>query len=146
MGGQKRNSKNPLIVTESRGKGGNITVIRHTASDFRTLTISGKCKTPKGLSDSSFLNYSISAIGYELQHQFPDFFKQNRASAILTYSLPATSEKRNSSSGFHYDFQYTMNDGPNNETVISQLLPLIPSINEKITSCMLLDHQQVCDP
>jgi len=140
MGGQKRNSKNPLIVTESRGKGGNITIIRHSVSGFRTLTISGKCKTPKGLSDSSFLNYSISAIGYELQHQFPDFLKQNRASAILTYSLPVTSEKRDSSSGFHYDFQYTMNDGPDNETVISKLLPLIPTINEKITSCMLSVH------
>ena len=146
MGGLKKKCNNPLSVFESRGKGGNITVIRHRTSGFRTLTISGKCKTPKGLSDSSLLNYSISAIGYELQHQFPDFFKQNRASAILTYSLPATSEKRDSSSGFHYDFQYTMNDGPDNETVISQLLPLIPSINEKITSCMLLVHQQVCDP
>lgn len=140
MGGQKRNSKNPLIVSESRGKGGNITIIRHSVSGFRTLTISGKCKTPKGLSDSSFLNYSISAIGYELQHQFPDFLKQNRTSAILTYTLPATSEKRDSSSGFHYDFQYTMNDGPDNETVISQLLPLIPSINEKVTTvCMIPD-------
>lgn len=146
MGGQKRNSKNPLIVTESRGKGGNITIIRHSVSGFRTLTISGKCKTPKGLSDSSLLNYSISAIGYELQHQFPDFLKQNRASAILTYSLPVTSEKRESYSGLHYDFQYILNDGPNNETVISKLLPLIPTINEKITSCMLLDHQQVCGP
>ena len=146
MGGLKKKCNNPLSVFESRGKGGNITVIRHRTSGFRTLTISGKCKTPKGLSDSSFLNYSISAIGYELQHQFPDFLKQNRTSAILTYSLPATSEKRDSSSGFHYDFQYTMNDGPDNETVISKLLPLIPTINEKITSCMLLDHQQVCDP
>lgn len=142
MGGQKRNSKNPLIVTESRGKGGNITIIRHNVSGFRTLAISGKCKTPKGFSDSSFFNYSISAIGYEIQKQFPGFFKQNRASAILSYSLPVTSEKRESYSGLHYDFQYTLNDGPNNnnETVISQILPLIPSINEKITSCMLLDH------
>jgi len=140
MGGQKRNSKNPLIVTESRGKGGNITIIRHSVSGFRTLTISGKCKTPKGLSDSSLLNYSISAIGYELQHQFPDFLKQNRASAILTYSLPATSEKRDSSSGFHYDFQYILNDGPDNETVISQILPLIPTINEKVsTVCKIPD-------
>ena len=140
MGGQKRNSKNPLIVTESRGKGGNITIIRHSVSGFRTLTISGKCKTPKGLSDSSLLNYSISAIGYELQHQFPDFLKQNRASAILTYSLPVTSEKRESYSGLHYDFQYILNDGPNNETVISQILPLIPSINEKVTTvCKIPD-------
>ena len=146
MSGQKRNSKNPLIVTESRGKGGNITLIRHNVSGLRTLTISGKCKTPKGLNDSSLLLNSIYSIGYELQHQFPDFFKQNKSSAILTYSLPVTSEKRNSSSGFHYDFQYILNDGPNNETVISQLLPLIPSINEKIISCMLLVHQQVCDP
>ena len=136
MGGLKKKCNNPLSVFESRGKGGNITVIRHRTSGFRTLTISGKCKTPKGLSDSSLLNYSISAIGYELQHQFPDFFKQNRASAILTYSLPATSEKRDSSSGFHYDFQYTMNDGPDNETVISKLLPLIPTINEKIETCL----------
>ena len=140
MGGLKKKCNNPLSVFESRGKGGNITVIRHRTSGFRTLTISGKCKTPKGLSDSSLLNYSISAIGYELQHQFPDFFKQNRASAILTYSLPATSEKRDSSSGFHYDFQYTMNDGPNNETVISKLLPLIPTINEKVTTvCKIPD-------
>ena len=146
MGGQKRNSKNPLIITESRGKGGNITIIRHTASGFRTLTFSGKCKTPKGLTDSSTLLNSIYSIGYELQHRFPGFFKQNKGSAILTYTLPATSEKRNSSNGFHYDFQYTMNDGPDNETVISKLLPLIPSINEKITSCMLLVHQQVCGP
>ena len=146
MGGQKRNSKNPLTVSESRGKGGNITIIRHTASGFRTLTISGKCKTPKGLTDSSFLNYSIYSIGYDIMHQFPDFFKQKRSSAILSYTLPVTSEKRESYSGLHYDFQYILNDGPNNETVISQLLPLIPSINEKITSCMLLVHQQVCDP
>ena len=140
MGGLKKKCNNPLSVFESRGKGGNITVIRHRTSGFRTLTISGKCKTPKGLSDSSLLNYSISAIGYELQHQFPDFFKQNRASAILTYSLPATSEKRDSSSGFHYDFQYTMNDGPDNETVISKLLPLIPTINEKVTTvCKIPD-------
>lgn len=140
MGGLKKKCNNPLSVVESRGKGGNITLIRHRTSGFRTLTISGICKTPKGLSDSSLLNYSIFSIGYELQHQFPDFFKQNRSSAILTYSLPATSEIRASSSGFHYDFQYTMNDGPDNETVISKLLPLIPTINEKITSCMLQDH------
>ena len=136
MGGQKRNSKNPLTVSESRGKGGNITVIRHTASGFRTLTISGKCKTPKGLTDSSTLLNSIYSIGYDIMHQFPDFFKQKRSSAILSYTLPATSEKRDSSSGFHYDFQYTMNDGPDNETVISKLLPLIPTINEKIETCL----------
>ena len=140
MGGQKRNSKNPLTVSESRGKGGNITVIRHTASGFRTLTISGKCKTPKGLTDSSTLLNSIYSIGYDIMHQFPDFFKQKRSSAILSYTLPATSEKRDSSIGFHYDFQYILNDGPNNETVISKLLPLIPTINEKVTTvCKIPD-------
>ena len=144
MGGLKKKSKNPLTVSESRGKGGNITIIRHNANGFRTLTISGNCKTPKGLSDSSLLNYSITAIGYELQRQFPDFFKQNRGSAILTYTLPVTSEKRNSSSGFHYDFQYILNDGPNNETVISQTLPFIPIIKNKIITCMkeALDESQ----
>ena len=136
MGGLKKKCNNPLSVFESRGKGGNITVIRHRTSGFRTLTISGKCKTPKGLSDSSTLLNSIYSIGYDIMHQFPDFFKQKRSSAILSYTLPATSEKRDSSSGFHYDFQYTMNDGPDNETVISKLLPLIPTINEKIETCL----------
>lgn len=143
--GYRINKKMPFTVTERRGKDGNITIIRHNANGFRTLAFCGKCKTPKGLSDSTSLFNTISSIGYELLHQFPAFFNQKRSSAILTYTLPAV-EDRETSRGLHYSFQYTMNDGSDNETVISQVLPLIPIINEKISACTKQALEQASDP
>lgn len=133
MGGYRINKKAPFTLTERRGKGGNITVIRHTINGFCTVTVSGKCKTPKGLSDSTYLYYSIHSLGYEVLHQFPDLFKQKKDSTIFSYSLPAV-ESRETKSGLHYSFQYILNGGSNIETAITTLLPIIPKINEKITS------------
>lgn len=131
MGGYRINKKAPFTLTERRGKGGNITIITHTVNGFRTLTVSGKCKTPKGLSNSSYLYYSIHSIGYELLHQFPDLFKQKKDSTIFSYSLPAI-ESRETKAGLHYSFQFILCGSSYIETAISKLLPQIPIINEKI--------------
>lgn len=133
MGRLRINNKAPFTMIERRGKGGNITVIRHTINGFCTVTVSGKCKTPKGLSNSSYLYNSIHSIGYELLRQFPGLFKQEKNSTIFSYSLPAV-ESRETKSGLHYSFQYILNGGSNIETAITELLPIIPKINEKITS------------
>jgi hypothetical protein len=145
MGGYRINKKAPFTLTERRGKGGNITIITHTVNGFRTLTVSGKCKTPKGLSNSSYLYYSIHSIGYELLHQFPDLFKQGKNSTIFSFSLPAV-EDRETKGGLRYSFQYTMNGGSNIETAITELLPIIPKINEKVTACTIQALEQACDP
>ncbi len=141
-----RTTKNaPFTITERRGKGGDITVIRHNATGLKTMAVNGKCKTPKGLSNSNLLNNSIRFIGYELLRQFPDLFNQNRNTTIFTYSLP-TVEDRESLRGLHYSFTYTMNGGSDIETAISQVLPLIPSINEKISVCTIQALEQASDP
>lgn len=131
MGRLRINNKAPFTMIERRGKGGDITVIRHTINGFCTVTVSGKCKTPKGLSNSTYLYYSIHSIGYELLRQFPDLFKQEKDSTIFSYSLPAV-ESRETKAGLHYSFQYILNGGSNIETAITTLLPIIPKINEKI--------------
>ncbi len=135
MGRLRINIKAPFTMIERRGKGGDITVIRHTINGFCTVTVSGKCKTPKGLSNSTSLYYSIHSIGYELLHQFPDLLSQKKDSTIFSYSLPAV-ESRETKAGLHYSFQYILNGGSNIETAITTLLPIIPKINEKITSCI----------
>ena len=121
----------PFTITERRGKGGDITVIRHNATGLKTMAVNGKCKTPKGLSNSNLLYNSIRFIGYELLRLFPDLFNQDRNTTIFTYSLPSV-EDRDTSRGLHYSFTYIMNGGSDIETAISQVLPLIPNINEKI--------------
>lgn len=143
--GYRINKNKPFTVTERRGKGGDITVIRHNKTGFRTLSINGNCKTPKGLSNSNLLYNSIRFIGFELLRLFPDLFNQNRNTTIFTYSLPAV-EDRDTSRGLHYSFQYTMNGGSDIETAISQLLPLLPKINEKVTACTIQALEQACDP
>lgn len=143
--GYRTNKNKPFTVTERRVKGGDITVIRHNKTGFKTLSINGICKTPKGLSNSNLLYNSIRFIGFELLRLFPDLFNQNRNTTIFTYSLPAV-EDRDTSRGLHYSFQYTMNGGSDTETAISQLLPLMPKINEKITACTIQALEQACDP
>ena len=129
--GYRINKKMPFTITERRGKGGDITVIRHNATGLKTMAVNGKCKTPKGLSNSNLLYNSIRFIGYELLRLFPDLFNQDRNTTIFTYSLPSV-EDRDTSRGLHYSFTYIMNGGSDIETAISQVLPLIPNINEKI--------------
>ncbi len=133
--GYRISKKRPFTITERRGKGGDITVIRHNTTGFRTLSINGKCKTPKGLSNSNLLYNSIHFIGFELLRLFPDLFNQNRNTTIFTYSLPAV-EDRDTSRGLHYSFQYTLNGGSDTETAIVKLLPLIEETNNKIIACM----------
>ena len=142
--GYRINKKVPFTVTERRGKNGNITIIRHTANGFRTLAFCGKCKTPKGLSNSNLLYNSIRFIGFELLRLFPDLFNQNRSTTIFTYSLPSV-EDRDTSRGLHYSFTYTMNGGSDTETAINKLLPLIPTINEKISACTIQALEQASD-
>lgn len=144
--GFRINKKSPLTVIERKGKGGSITVVLHSANGFRTMSVDGKCKTPRGLSNSSLLNAFILSIGYELLHLFPNLFCQRRSSAILTYTLPARSEDRDSKGGLRYSFTYTMNGGSDIETAISQVLPLIPNISERITAYMTQDLSQVSSP
>ena len=139
--GYRINKNKPFTITERMGKGGDITIIRHNKTGFKTMSINGKCKTPKGLSNSNLLYNSIRFIGFELLRLFPNFFNQNRNTTIFTYSLP-TVEDRESLRGLHYSFTYTMNGGSDIETAISKLLPLIPSINEKIETYA---KQSMCD-
>lgn len=139
--GYRIRKQQPFTITERRGKGGEITVIRHNATGIKTMAVNGKCKTPKGLSNSNLLYNSIRFIGYELLRQFPDFFNQNRNTTIFTYSLP-TVEDRESLRGLHYSFTYILCGGSDIETAISEILPLIPEINQKIESCI---EQIKCD-
>lgn len=143
--GYRIRKQQPFTITERRGNGGEITVIRHNATGIKTMAVNGKCKTPKGLSNSNLLYNSIRFIGYELLRQFPDLFNQNRNTTIFTYSLPAV-EDRDSLRGLHYSFTYTMNGGSDIETAISTILPLIPSINEKISVCTIQALEQASDP
>lgn len=136
----KTTGKRLLNIKERKGKGGEVTVIRHK-NGFRTLAVNGKCKTPKGITNSKELQFSILSIGYDLLHQFPDFLKQSHNSAILEYTLPAV-EDRETSRGLRYSFTYILCGGSDIETVISEILPLIPEINQKIESCV---EQIKCD-
>lgn len=122
-------------ITERRGKGGTITVIKHYINGFRTLVISGKCNTSKGLNDSSFLKQSIYSIGYDILHRFPDFLKQSANSTIFSYTLPSV-EDRDTLAGLKYSFQYILNGGSDTKTAIANLLPLIEETNNKIIACM----------
>ena len=132
----KRIGKRLLNIKERKGKGGEVTVIRHK-NGFRTLAVNGKCKTPKGITNSKELQFSILSIGYELLHQFPDFLKQSHNSAILEYTLPAV-EDRETSRGLRYSFTYTMNGGSDTETAIKKVLSQLEKINNEITACTKL--------
>lgn len=132
----KTTGKRLLNLTERKGKGGEVTVIRHK-NGFRTLAVNGKCKTPKGITNSKELQFSILSIGYELLHQFPDFLKQSHNSAILEYTLPAV-EDRETSRGLRYSFTYTMNGGSDTETAIKKVLSQLEKINNEITACTKL--------
>lgn len=139
--GYRTRKKEPFTITERRGKGGDITVIRHNTTGIKTMAVNGKCKTPKGLSNSNLLYNSIRFIGFELLRLFPDLFNQNRNTTIFTYSLPAV-EDRDTSRGLRYSFTYILYGGSDIETAISEILPLIPEINQKIESCI---EQIKCD-
>lgn len=132
----KRIGKRLLNIKERKGKGGEVTVIRHK-NGFRTLAVNGKCKTPKGITNSKELQFSILSIGYDLLHQFPDFLKQSHNSAILEYTLPAV-EDRETSRGLRYSFTYTMNGGSDTETAIKKVLSQLEKINNDITACTKL--------
>lgn len=132
----KTTGKRLLNIKERKGKGGEVTVIRHK-NGFRTLAVNGKCKTPKGITNSKELQFSILSIGYELLHQFPDFLKQSHNSAILEYTLPAV-EDRETSRGLRYSFTYTMNGGSDTETAIKKVLSQLEKINNEITACTKL--------
>lgn len=132
----KTTGKRLLNLTERKGKGGEVTVIRHK-NGFRTLAVNGKCKTPKGITNSKELQFSILSIGYDLLHQFPDFLKQSHNSAILEYTLPAV-EDRETSRGLRYSFTYTMNGGSDTETAIKKVLSQLEKINNEITACTKL--------
>ena len=133
MGRPRKNAA--FSVREKRGKNGIITVITHT-NGFRSLAVSGKVKTAKGLTDSFSLYSFILSVGYDLLHLFPSLFTQRKSSTIITYSLPVTSEKRNTLSGFRYSFQYTLNGGTDTDTAIQQLLPEIEKTNARISAYM----------
>ena len=133
----KDSVKKTFRITERRGKGGTITVIKHCTNGFRTLVISGYCKTKKGLNDSSFLKQSIYSIGYDILHRFPDFLKQGANSTIFSYTLPAV-EDRDTLAGLKYSFQYILNGGSDTETAIKKVLSQLEKINNEITACTKL--------
>lgn len=137
----RTSKKKPFTMSERRGKGGSITAIKHSINGFCTLVLSGQCKTLKGISDSSFLKQSIYSIGYDIQHRFPDLFKQGRNSTIFSYSLPVV-ESRESKKGFRYNFHYILNGGSDIETAVAILLPLIEETNNKIIACMKEDQEE----
>lgn len=132
----KTTGKRLLNIKERKGKGGEVTVIRHK-SGFRTLAVNGNCKTPKGITNSKELHFSILSVGYDLLHQFPDLFKQAHSSAILEYTLPAV-EGRETSRGLRYSFTYTMNGGSDTETAIKKVLSQLEKINNEISACTKL--------
>lgn len=132
----KTTGKRLLNIKERKGKGGEVTVIRHK-NGFRTLAVNGKCKTPKGITNSKELQFSILSIGYDLLHQFPDLFKQAHNSAILEYTLPAV-EDRETIGGLRYSFTYTMNGGSDTETAIKKVLSQLEKINNEISACTKL--------
>lgn len=125
--------KYPFTITERRGKGGSVTVIRHT-DGFRSLAVEGQCGTPAGLTDSPLLYGEITGIGYDLLNLFPDSLLQRRSAAIISYTLPSEND-RATKNGLRYSFTYTMNDGQDTEAVISRILPLIPGLNDKVSAC-----------
>ena len=132
----KTTGKRLLNIKERKGKGGEVTVIRHK-NGFRTLAVNGKCKTPKGITNSKELQFSILSIGYDLLHQFPDFLKQSHNSAILEYTLPAV-EDRETSRGLRYSFTYILYGGSDIETAIKKVLSQLEKINNEITACTIL--------
>lgn len=141
---KKIEKKKDMTFIERRGKGGCVTVIYHKSNGFSSLVIEGSCETPKGIADSPFLHKSILSVGYEMQHLFPGLFLQKPNSSIISYTLPATGEDRNTKGGLHYSFHYILNGGSDIKTAISQTLPFIPIIKNKIITCMkeALDESQ----
>lgn len=132
--------KYPFTITERRGKGGSVTVIRHT-DGFRSLAVEGQCGTPAGLTDSPLLYGEITGIGYDLLNLFPDSLLQRRSAAIISYTLPSENA-RATKNGLRYSFTYILSGGSDTETAIGKLLPLIPKINQKIENCI---EQVKCD-
>ena len=139
MGRLKFNKKEPFTFIERKGKDGKVTIIRHTANGFQTLSVSGKVKIPAGLSDSIVLSNSISSIGFEFLHLFPDFLDQKKKSAILTYTFPIKNDRQ---AALHYDFHYIKKGGSDIETALNETLSKINMINEGITACMKSDQVQ----
>lgn len=133
MGRIKLNKKEPFTIIERKGKDGKVTLLYHTANGFQTLSVSGKVKIPAGLSDSTVLSNSISSIGFEFLHLFPDFLEQKKSSAILTYTFPIVNDRQ---SGLHYDFHYIKKGGSDIETALNEVLSKINIINQEITACM----------
>jgi hypothetical protein len=145
MGALKKIKNNKAMTfIERRGNGGCVTVIYHKSNGFSSLVIDGSCKTPKGITDSLFLHKSILSVGYEMQHLFPGLFLQRPNSSIISYTLPATGEDRNTKGGLHFSFHYILNGGSDINAAISQTLPFIPIIKNKIITCMkeALDETQ----
>lgn len=132
MGRLKFNKKEPFTVIERKGKDGKVTFIRHTANDFRTISLSGKVRIPNSLSDSSSLYYSIRSIGFAFLSLFPEFLDQRHSKAILTYSIPINPSPIRT---LWYDFQYTLKGGSDVETALTETLSKQNTINEGITAC-----------
>ena len=139
----KRNIKLPFTVLEKKGKGVTLTAILHTGTNFKSFSINGKVKGPKGLTDSSFLYKSILCIGYVFQHLFPNLLEQGRRSAILTYSLPTNTDR---SRFLQYCFHYTIKDGSDIEAVFNKAFSSVDFLNEKISACMIQAHSESSDP
>ena len=127
MGRLKFNKKEPFTIIERKGKDGKVTFIRHTANGFQTLSVSGKVKIPVGLTDSIILSKSITSIGFEFLHLFPDFLDQKKKSAILTYTFPVANERQGP---LRYDYHYILKGGSDIETALNETLSKINMINK----------------
>lgn len=132
----------PFTFFKRKRKGGEATVIVHRDTKFKSVSITGKVKTTKGLADSSILSNSIRTIGFEFLRLFP-FLNQKKDNAILTYSLPVTGADRDTASGLHYAFHYIIKDGSDIETVLNEISAHLDTLNEKINSCVTSYTKQV---
>ena len=139
--GRGLNKQQPFTVTWKRSKAGTVTVITHTGTNFRTLAISGKGKYPKGFPNSTVLFSYLRAVSKQFLSQFPDLFSQNYDTSIVSYSLPVRGK-----GNFTYDFQYTMNGGPDTEAAIKQVLSQVGTLNTEVSACTIQAPEQSYDP
>ena len=133
-------NKKPFKVKERSGKGGKVTILINSISGSMTLEVSGKVTAPQGLQDTLFFYSSINSIGKDFQHTFPDLFDQGSNKAIVTYTFPTSIGTRDSA--FWYEFQYILKGGSDIKTAFAKILPMIPSINEKI---LAYAKQSMCE-
>lgn len=133
--------KVPFHSQAVKNKFGEVAVIKHSATGFRSISVCGKVKVPNCLEENRSLHNEIHQIGLNFLHLFPDILVQKSDASIITFSLPINPSPKRT---LWYDFHYILNGNTDTDVAIQTLLLKNNVIAEKISAYTKWVQEQSC--